>query len=159
MAPERVELVARAVGLDATGEAIPIEGEWVGAEYRGFFQPQALWPDHLGHVRLTATFTAPALEEQRANLDFYFTAESRIPGRLLGHAGDRLVEGLPRVEVAVLDAGGVDARGPGPLQAEGVQPVREHDREIECHRSFGRAIDERLKIASGSGNEYRGFAG
>ena len=62
--------------------------------------------------------------------------------------GNGAIEGFAVGEIAVLDARGGYARGPGTLQAEGIGPVAEDEAEVEIDVAGRGCIDERLQVST-----------
>lgn len=64
-------------------------------------EPDVLWPDHIGRVEATVSFTADGLAEQTGTLAFQVTPTRWIPARFDGRFADRVHDGDLVVEIGL----------------------------------------------------------
>ena len=99
--PTGVAMVAAPSGASGSGDQVVLAVERVASGLRVALVPNEHWPEHVGELEVTATFTAPGLSEQTGRLSFYFTANDRIPARFTGQFSDDNRNGDLAVDVGV----------------------------------------------------------
>lgn len=93
VAPGFVELIARASDASGGARQQKLSPRRSSGEVTALFEPDKLWPDYAGPVRITARFAASGLMNQTGTLDFYFTGSGKIPAEFTGAVHDRLWQG------------------------------------------------------------------
>lgn len=99
--PTGVVMVATPLGGSGADEQLLLSAERVGSELRAPLVPNEHWPGYVGELEVTATFSAPGLQEQSGRLSFYFTADDRIPARFTGQFSDDGRSGDLAIDVGV----------------------------------------------------------
>jgi len=107
VALEGVRFTAEVPGREGGRHVDGLSSATEGSEYRTSFRPGALWPDHVGPVRVRVTFEAEGLGAKEGILAFYSTPEAHIPARFTGELGDRIESGDLVVDIELeVDVGG-----------------------------------------------------
>jgi len=99
--PTGVAMVAAPSGASGSGDQVALTVERVDSELRAALVPNEHWPEHVGELEVTTTFTAPGLSEQTGRLSFLFTANDRIPARFTGQFSDDTRNGDLAIDVGV----------------------------------------------------------
>ena len=99
--PTGVAMVVAPPGSSGSGEPVVLSAGRVGSELRAPLVPNEHWPDYIGELEVTATFSAPGLREQTGRLRFYFTGADRIPARFTGLFSDDARNGDLAIQVGV----------------------------------------------------------
>jgi len=99
--PTGVVMVAAPTGASGSGNPVELSVERVDSESRATLVPNEHWPEYVGELEVTTTFTAPGLSEQTGRLSFYLTANARIPARFTGQFSDDNRNGDLTIEVGV----------------------------------------------------------
>jgi hypothetical protein len=100
-----VSLEAAPVGPVLSGSSLETVGMDVERDRmsrRATLDPDALWPEYVGRVIVTARFRANGLGEQTGTLAFQVTPANRIPARFDGRFSDSVRNGDLLVEVGLL---------------------------------------------------------
>ena len=111
--PEQVSMLAETVAPKQQAKTVRLVTQVDGNARTAVFTPNDHWPEYVGQVRVTAGFAAEGLEKQQGSLDFFFTAEKRIPAVFTGRVFDRLHDGDLVFDVEV------DVKSPGAYRIDG----------------------------------------
>ena len=99
--PTGVTMVATPRAASGSGAQVELSVERVDAELRALLVPNEHWPEYIGELDVTGTFSAPGLQAQTGRLTFYFTANARTPARFTGTFSDDIRNGDLTVAVGV----------------------------------------------------------
>lgn len=111
--PRNVTMVAEATDEDGQTATLPLSVQTNTDGSASLFIPNDEWPELVGRIKVTTTFSAEDLDQQVGYLDLYFTAASRIPAEFDGRFGDSVSGGDLVIDV------GVDVRTAGRYFIEG----------------------------------------
>ncbi len=111
--PSIVSMVAVPESASGRSEPVQVLTEPADLTVLARFLPNEHWPEHVGEIRVTTTFSAVGLRQQTGTLTFYFTGADRIPAQFTGEFGERLVNGDLAIDV------GIEVAAAGTFRVEG----------------------------------------
>lgn len=111
--PRDVVMIAETRDARGLARSAAVEVEHDGRATSALFVPDDHWPDLVGQIRITATFSAEDLRNQTGHIDLYFTGEKRLPARFTGAFREGVLEGDLVIEL------GVEVRTAGTYHVEG----------------------------------------